>query len=123
MSVVNFKEAMLNGKSSLVNLQSFTGDLEFIEGFQFGLTTIGQQLLLSANKDSGEPLSCESFFPNRNDCGSIISSINGAETINNPGIIQLHAGRNIAIYDDPANHRIYIGLKFEKGNVCTPILV
>lgn len=95
------------------------GEVEFKEGFQFGLRATGQTIRMSAGRNNGRPISCESYFPSlADDCGSIISYINGVTTTTNPGILTLQAGPHVNIFDDPEHHRIYIGLDFTKEDVC-----
>lgn len=111
----------LKGVSSL-NFNSIvkSGDLTFKDGFQFLVTTLGQTIGLAAANNAGDPIDCSSFFviPNNQNCNSIISSINGIEVANSPDVFHIVAGDNIAVYEDIPNHRIYIGLKFAKEDVC-----
>lgn len=91
------------------------------EGFQFGLRVEGQTIRMTANKNKGRPITCQNYFQNiANDCGAIISYINGVTPPVNPGVFLLKAGPHVQIFDDPDNHRIYIGLDFVGSDVCQP---
>ena len=99
----------------------YNGVVEWQEGFQFGLQANGQTVKLTASKNKGQPITCQNYFQNiANDCGSIISYINGVTPAVNPGIFLLKAGPHVQIFDDPDNHRIYIGLDFIGSDVCRP---
>lgn len=120
--VVRWPYEVFGVQGFLTNLNSgaiTSGEVEFKEGFQFGLRATGQTIRMSAGRNKGRPISCESYFPSlADDCGSIISYINGVTTTTNPGILLLQAGPHVNILDDPENHRIYIGLDFTKEDVC-----
>lgn len=95
--------------------------MQWDEGYQFDIKIKGNTIHLGADSNLGKPLSCEKFFEDTvdDDCDQLVSFINGASTISNPDIMRFVAGPNIVIYDDPPNNRIYIGLNFEKNDVCT----
>ncbi len=97
------------------------GTSNWIEGYQFDIKIKGSTIHLGANSNYGIPLSCEKFFEDivDDDCDELVSFINGAATVTNPDIMRFIAGPSVAIFDDPPNHRIYIGLTFDENDVCT----
>ncbi len=100
-----------------------SGDVTWLEGFQFKITGDDQEITLGAKRNFGSPISCEVFFPSvASDCEDIISYINSVGVNNNPDKFNFLAGSNISIFEDPENHRIYIGLNFTEEDVCeTPL--
>lgn len=107
----------------VTSLAEHTGIVEFKEGFQFGLSTNQQTIKMVADRNAGKPISCQRFFEGvvDDDCGEIISYINGVASPDNPGKIVLKAGPHVQIFDDPENHRIYVGLDFDSLDVCQPV--
>jgi len=124
-SVCYFFTKPWRGVSSLGfnNATPLTGEIVFEEGYQFGIDVTGSVIELDANRNKGEPIGCTKFFNSiPDDCSSIISFMNGVGVVNQGDNFQLVAGPNISIFNDPENHRIYIGLNFEKDDVCeTPL--
>lgn len=124
--VVNLAGALrgVTGFTVGTGATQYTEQLELREGLQFGLRADGQTVKLSANKNKGKPITCQNYFQTiANDCGTIISYINGVTPPVNPGIFLLKAGPHVQIFDDPDNHRIYIGLDFNADDVCQPPLL
>jgi len=107
----------------VTSLAERTGVVEFKEGFQFGLAINQQTVKMTADRNAGRPISCQRFFENvvADDCNEIISYVNGVTSSDNPGKIVLKAGPHVQIFDDPENHRIYIGLDFDSLDVCQPV--
>lgn len=99
-----------------------TGELTFLEGYQFDiLPTTDTNFRLSVGNLYGTPIGCETFSDYPDDCSDIISSING---IGPDGKNELHikAGDGIVVWDDPENHRIYVGFSFTSENdICKDI--
>lgn len=109
---------------------SFNGELidsasmTFEAGYQFKITADEDTstIKLGANMNYGIPIGCDEFFPGIDkDCNDIISYINGVTVSGNGSDMKFTSGSNIAIYNDPDNNRIYIGLNFESPDVCQNI--
>lgn len=102
-----------------------TGYIEFYEGYQVGLTPneLARTLKITVAKNVGTPIGCERIFGEDvpDDCGSLLSYINGAYARTDFGEVNLLAGNHVAIYPDPDRHRIYIGLTFNETDVCTAV--
>lgn len=100
---------------------ALTGAIDLHEGFQFDVDIDTQDLRLGANSLYGIPAACEHFGPKPNNCSDIISFINGVQPDGN-NEIQLLAGNGINVWDDPENHRIYVGFNFTSINdICKDI--
>jgi len=115
-------DGLWQGVSSLQFNDSppLVGDLTWLEGYQFKILVKDSTITLGANKNYGVPVDCETFFDIENDCDKLISYINGVTVSISPGKFSLLAGQNIVLYDDPTNHRIYVGLNFDTtSGVCT----
>lgn len=99
-----------------------SGDITLIEGYQTDIQFNDQTIEVTVGRNSGIPLGCSPFFSGivPNDCGSIISFINGASPRTSGTTITLKAGDNVQIFEDPEKSRLYIGLNFDSGDVCQP---
>ena len=115
------EQITFNSPVNSVN-ETIIGDIIFNEGYQMDIRITGTTIRLHADQDYGLPVGCTNFFLPTNDCSSIISSINSSEVINNPGIFNFTAGKNIRIIEDVLLHRIYIGLNFDAHDVCKQAL-
>ena len=101
--------------------QAYQGYIIFNEGYQFLLNPDLNKntITLGARGIYGVPIGCEEFFPSvEKDCPSIISTINGVTLNNNNQQFIFTPGSNIAIFADPDNHKIYVGLNFESVDIC-----
>lgn len=106
----------VEGDSTLI------GDISLKEGYQVDIKIDGSNVLFDANRAVGVPVSCGSFGGYPADCDNIISFINGAGPDGNNKLL-IQAGNGIVVLDDAPNHRIYIGLSFNEGDVCRDIVV
>lgn len=98
-----------------------TGVLNFIEGYQFELFMAANSIRFAIGNIYGTPIGCTMFGANPEDCNDIISSINGVGPDGNKEIL-LKAGNGFVVWDDPPNHRIYIGFAFTSaGDICGDI--
>ena len=102
-----------------------TGDVTFSEGYQISLSPNEQTrtLKIAAGRSEGTPIGCERIYGEDvdADCGSIISSINSAVARTDFGSLDLEGGPHVSIYPDIDRHRIYVGLSFDKPDICTTI--
>jgi len=110
---INFKK----GATDLIK----TGAVLISQGLQTTLTPqTANSLYWSVGRNEGDPLACETVTVLPDDCSSIISYINGA--IPNEALkLQLNAGANVVILEDPADHRLYVGLVFKPNDICPVI--
>ena len=112
----------LRGVTSLAfNGVTLVGPVDLKEGYQTGIEfRDGNILYLAASPSEGIPLDCRNFFENEldYDCADIVSWINGATPTDNGGKLRLIAGRNVRIFEDKENSKIYIGLDFDDGDIC-----
>lgn len=111
------------GVSSLSfdNSSPTTGAFNFIDGYQMELTSSAKIIKVAIGNIYGTPVSCETFGDSPDDCSDIISTINGVSPDGNNELL-LRAGNGFVVWDDPPNHRIYVGLAFTSiGDVCPTI--
>lgn len=101
------------------------GYVEFLEGYQVGLTHTAatNALKISVGKALGKPIGCDRIFGEAapDDCTSLVSYINGAFARTDFGEVNLQPGNHIAIYPDPDRHRIYVGLTFNETDICKTV--
>lgn len=102
-------------------------DLEFTDGYQFktAVNPTTKKIFLGANPAYGDPLPCQSFFVGIGTadyvpCEDIISAINGVTPNSNFGDFKLSTGNNVVIFPDKENHRLFLGLSFDKTDICQP---
>lgn len=122
-STCNFITTPWLGVSSVsfTGSTALTGAIELLEGYQTAVTTVEPETIsVKAGKEYGKPIGCDVLFADHisADCGTIVSSINSMALPSNMSDFQLTPGSNVAIYNDPDNHKVYIGLNFSKGDVC-----
>ena len=96
------------------------GDIVWDEGYQFLVDIIDNTVSLGARRNYGNPIECQEFFDTMKDCDDIISFLNGAGVSTNPGVFKMYGNDRVALYEDPTNHRIYVGLNFGTTDVCKP---
>ncbi len=98
-----------------------TGELNFIEGIQFDIDITDQDIAFAAGNIYGQPIGCTHFSDYTEDCDSIISFINGVGPDGNRELF-IRGGNGIVVWDDPPNHRIYVGFLFTSiADVCKDI--
>lgn len=100
---------------------SRTGVITLVEGKQIDIKLTPGIIRLAAGSNYGLPVTCEDIPPEDNACSNIVSYLNGAIPFQSPGNVLLSAGANIRVFDDQANHRIYVGLAFETEDVCKQV--
>lgn len=116
-----FGAEWLGVQSLSFNAASYTGDLNFIEGYQFDVLIDGVNITFGAGNKYGIPVACEQFGSLEYDCDSIVSYINGVGP-DGKGIVRLINGGGIVVLDDPENHRIFVGMITNGGgDVCRDI--
>lgn len=98
-----------------------TGIVNLLEGYQVSLAFTKNTVTIGANNLYGVPIGCEHFGTLPNNCDDIISSINGVGP-NLEHVLNIAAGHNITVLDDPPNHRIYVGFSFTSiDDICKTI--
>jgi hypothetical protein len=118
---LEFGNAWLGVSSLQFGADNLVGNINLIEGYQFGITTNAQQFTFDAGRSFGVPISCARFKDYPEDCANIVSSLNGVDPDGNHNLL-IRGGDGIVVLDDPANHRIYIGLSFNPSDVCRDIV-
>lgn len=118
---VEFGSAWLGVRSlSFGGAENLINDIEFAEGAQFGINIVENNIFLGCGRNYGEPISCNSYSFITPNCDNIISFINGVAADGNR-VLHLINGGGFVIYDDPPNHRIFVGLLINDGDVCKNI--
>lgn len=116
-----FSHEWLGVQSLQFNSTTLTGNINFLNGYQFEVGISPTQITFNAGSLYGTPISCTSFGDIPQDCSSVLSFINGGAPLNN--ILKIVADSGIIVLDDPTNHRIFIGLSFNPStDVCPPVL-
>lgn len=125
-SVISILNGPLKGVDSL-SFNSSTpliGEILFEEGYQVNLapTKVTNSLKITAGKGYGLPIGCDRLFEDSvpANCGQLITYINSCEVGEDFGDFKLKAGEHVVIYPDPDRHRIYVGLQFDKVDICQP---
>ncbi len=121
-TVLVYKDAWLGVTNmSFASIDPMDGDLIFREGYQFDLFSSLQNIQFSAGSVYGKQIGCTKFSDYPEDCDDIISSINGVGPDGNKELF-LKAGPGFVVWDDPPNHRIYVGFAFTSENdICGDI--
>lgn len=97
------------------------GALTFIEGYQFELFSALQTVRFAVGSIYGKQIGCTQFSGYPDNCDEIISSINGIGPSGKKELF-LKAGNGFVVWDDPENHRIYVGFAFTSGDdICGDI--
>jgi hypothetical protein len=121
-SVVSEFIGRLRGINSVTfNNHTFVGTINIKEGYQTNVQFKPNNVIyVSAGSSEGIPIGCQNFFSDEiaDDCGTIVSWVNGASPLENGGNLRIVAGPHIKIFNDKDNSRIYIGLDFESVDVC-----
>jgi hypothetical protein len=122
-SVVSCINEEFRGVTSItpVGGNTFDGDVEFKEGYQFELTPATQTITFGTDALYGTPIGCNIFDGAPQDCGDIVSYINGISPAT-ANTMYFLPGAGMRVIDDPDNHRIFIGLTFIPEDVCKTII-
>lgn len=110
---------LLGVSSITLDTDTLTNAISIVDGYQFSAVPTGQTIQIEANRNEGIPLPCGNFKGTTNDCNSIVSNVNGAAPVNDGEPITILAGNHVKVFDDPDNHRVYIGLDFTATDACT----
>lgn len=98
-----------------------TGDFHFFEGYQFDINLTGQNINFNVGNIFGTPIGCTRFSDYPEDCDTIISYISTTTPDGNHQIF-LRAGPGMVVWDDPDNHRLYVGFAFTSAkDICPDI--
>lgn len=101
--------------------EELVGTFNFLEGYQFELYSTSNNIRFAVGGLYGNQIGCTKFSDYPDDCDTIISSINGVGPDGKKEMF-LKAGPGFVVWDDPPNHRIYVGFAFTSGNdVCGDI--
>lgn len=120
VSSLEFEQRIDNDEVVFNTTGPITGQIDLEGYYQVAVTLDGQELIVQMGRNAGVPIGCGNWFDETlsYDCGELVSNINGCTPVNQPGSLKLTAGSNIKIYNDPENHRIYIGLNFDTADIC-----
>jgi hypothetical protein len=100
---------------------ALTGELNFIEGYQFDINIALQNIALAIGSLYGDQIGCTKFTDYPENCDTIISFINAASPDGN-NEMRIMAGPGFVVWDDPENHRIYVGFAFTSvKDICVDI--
>lgn len=100
---------------------SLSGEIQLQEGYQTNILISQNAIAIDAGSLWGVPIGCGQPDYMVDDCSSIISYINGVSTPD--GALVFEEGINFAIYPDPENHAIYLGLPYNSTDICKYIPV
>jgi len=96
------------------------GALTWDEGYQFKVDISGKTITLGARRNYGVPIDCEQFFATARDCSNLISYINGATVSASDAVFKFMSQDKVVLFEDPTNHRVYVGLNFTAQDICQP---
>ena len=122
-SVIHEYGGAWEGVSSLTFGEGDTnlGIFEFLEGYQFDISIANQNIAFAIGNLYGTPIACEHFSSYPEDCNSIISYISSTAP-DGSNLMYLQGGSNIVVWDDPDNHRIFVGFAFTSPkDICPDI--
>jgi hypothetical protein len=112
-----------------------TGDIRFLEGYNFNVIIDNSLINLAVDKGYGLPMDCSTSFLNEIylDCAQIISYINGVPpdengkfTITSGDNINIISGMNTEGFNDAFleqsnSHTLFVGLNFDASTICKPV--
>lgn len=98
-----------------------TGIITWLEGYQFDIAFSLTEAAFNVGNLFGDAIGCTKFSSHPENCDDIISYIcNAAPDGNNE--IFIRAGAGMVVWDDPENHRIYVGFAFTSiKDICVDI--
>jgi hypothetical protein len=115
-----------------------TGDIKFLEGYNFRLVINNNLIDLGISTDYGLIMRCDTSFlaPEYLDCDELVSYVNGVAP-DLQGNLTITSGANINItngnliteefadsFDETANnHTLFVGLSFKQADLCSPVIV
>ena len=123
------------GLQNVSNNTILTGDVKFLEGYNFRVIIRNNLIDLEISKGNGLNTNCSThFIPDQYiDCDDIVSYINGVPPDENGNFritqgdnIVLTSGKSIANFNDSyaelANqHTLFVSMVFSADNLCSPI--
>lgn len=136
------KKTLTNSKEPELPLSAYippyplVGDVYFLEGYNFRVEIAKNAVDLEIGKGYGLKMSCDTYFlPEAlRDCSSLVSYINGVPpdssgsfTIIQGADISITPGNSLATsfedtFDQIANqHSLFVGLTFQKNEICGPV--
>lgn len=119
--VTEFTAEWLGVTSLAHNSSPMTGVINLLEGYQVGLSSTKNTITIGADNLLGKPIGCDIPADFVSDCSEIVSSINGVTPDGNSRLF-ITPGNNIVVWDDPDNHRIYVGYSFVSADdICKDI--
>lgn len=119
----------------VVTQNVFSGNVRFLEGFNFNVVISNSQINLAATRGYGIPTDCSTSFLDEKylDCDQIINYINGIPP-DNSGRFTIRAGDNINIIEGPSianfddafseksnENSLFVGLSFDATDICKPV--
>ena len=134
----NYISPLLAESIGLQNVEPstiLTGDVKFLEGYNFRVAIRNSLIDLEISKGSGLKTDCSTHFVSTEylDCDEIVSYINGVPPDEN-GNFRISQGDNIVLtsgnsvanfndsYAESANaHTLFVSMVFSATNVCSPV--
>jgi hypothetical protein len=114
---VIYEKSITGVNSVTISGHVLTGDITLREGYQVSLIPKKNNIDLEVGRNEGIPLPCGDFRGLTSDCDTVISSINGVTPNKTGHPISIIGKNHITVFDDPDNHRIYIGYDFKLADV------
>lgn len=119
--VTEFTAEWLGVSQITADSTALTGSINIIDGYQVGLFSTKNTITIGADNLLGDPIGCTIPEAFESDCADIVSSINGISPDGN-GRLFITAGNSVVVWDDPDNHRIYVGYSFVSvDDICKDI--
>lgn len=120
--VVEFMAEWLGVSEIIVNSDpGMTGRITLREGYQVEISNTKNTITIGADNLFGKAIGCTIPESIESDCDEIVSFINGVGPDGNNRLF-LTAGNGVVVWDDPDNHRIYVGYSFGSADdICKDI--
>ena len=119
--VTEFTAEWLGVEELIINTIPLVGDITLREGYQVEISSSKNSITIGADNLFGSVIGCDIPEEAVSDCDAIVSFVNGVGPEGNNRLF-ITAGKSIVVWDDPENHRIYVGYAFTSiDDVCKDI--
>lgn len=119
--ITEFTAEWLGVQEVVFNEESLDGTITLVEGYQVEISNTKDTITIGADNLFGEAIGCTIPAEFESDCADIVSSVNGIGPDGNNKLF-ITAGNSIVVWDDPENHRIYVGYSFiSADDICKDI--
>lgn len=119
--VTEFTAEWLGVEELIINTIPLVGDITLREGYQVEISNTKNTVTIGADNLFGGVLGCDIPENVISDCADIVSFVNGVGPDGNNRLF-ITAGKSIVVWDDPDNHRIYVGYAFTSiDDICKDI--